>query len=162
NAKAAGIKTAVAADILSLVVLASPGELGADVVVGTTQRFGIPMGYGGPHAGYFATKEAYKRSMPGRIIGVSQDADGNRALRMALQPTKHPIKHDKANSNICTAPVLLAVMAGRSAVYHGPKGLKNIASRVHGCAATLSEALGKMGIVQKNKHFFDTLEIAAD
>jgi glycine dehydrogenase len=162
KAKENNIKTAVAADILSLVKLRAPGEFGVDVVVGTTQRFGIPLGYGGPHAAYFATKEEYKRNIPGRIIGVTKDTDGNFALRMALQTREQHIKRDKATSNICTAQVLLAVMAGMYAVYHGPRGLKFIANRVHSLAATVAENVEKLGYSQLNSSFFDTVLIKAD
>lgn len=160
--KNADIKVAVAADILSLVKLQAPGELGVDVVVGTTQRFGIPLGYGGPHAAYFATKEEYKRNLPGRIIGVTKDLDGNHALRMALQTREQHIKRDRATSNICTAQVLLAVMAGMYAVYHGPDGLKYIADTVHFSTVTLAEELEKMGVKQLNSAYFDTLQVKAD
>ena len=156
------IKVAVAADILSLVKLESPGSFGVDVVVGTTQRFGIPLGYGGPHAAYFATKEAYKRNIPGRIIGVTRDTKGNRALRMALQTREQHIKRDKATSNICTAQVLLAVMAGMYGVYHGPKGLTYIADKVHNHAATLASALEQLGLTQANETYFDTIAIKTD
>jgi glycine dehydrogenase len=137
-AKEQHIQIVVAADLLALTLLTPPGEWGADVVVGSSQRFGVPMGFGGPHAAFFATKEKYKRSIPGRIIGVSVDAEGNRALRMALQTREQHIRREKATSNICTAQVLLSIMAAAYAIYHGPEGLKKIASRTYGLTALLN------------------------
>ncbi|PLX21298.1 MAG: glycine dehydrogenase (aminomethyl-transferring) [Marinilabiliales bacterium] len=159
KAHANEIAVAVAADILSLAILTPPGEWGADVVVGSTQRFGIPMGFGGPHAGYFATSEKYKRNIPGRIIGVTKDAQNKLALRMALQTREQHIKRERATSNICTAQALLATMAGMYAVYHGAEGLKRIAMHVHSMAVTLNEKLQALGFKQENSDFFDTLKI---
>src|SRR6056297_1576671 len=158
-AKENDVYVTVAADLLSLTLLTPPGEMGADVVVGTTQRFGVPMGYGGPHAAFFATKEEYKRQIPGRIIGVSKDRNGHMGLRMALQTREQHIKRERATSNICTAQALLAVMASMYAVYHGPVGLKTIAENIHLKTTRLASGLQNLGYTVLNKVYFDTLFI---
>ena len=159
KAKKAGVRVAVAADLMSLVLMTPPGELGADIVFGSSQRFGVPMYFGGPSAGYLAATDEYKRIIPGRIIGVTVDRLDHKAFRLALQTREQHIKRERATSNICTAQALLATIAGMYAVYHGPEGLKDIAGRIHTYTVVLDRQLRKLGYKQANTLYFDTLKI---